>query len=134
MSKQRVEKQSAVSGNDDVPSGEENSATALDLHTKLVVIFGEQLDRFKSEGGVGDVEQAAKALSILAKTLESIAAVSIKLGGTMGQHHTQRSGGAHDALSQSRAGGIQELDRQIVQLVEGLVQAGEDGRISRSSE
>lgn len=105
-------------------------ASALELHGKLVVIFGEQLDRFKNSSGSNDIEQAAKALAILAKTLESIASVSIKLGSNGGVNRPQKPGGVNERQSELPAAGSQELDRQIIQLVEGLVEAGENDGIS----
>ncbi|NKB51657.1 MAG: hypothetical protein GKR97_05450 [Rhizobiaceae bacterium] len=125
MSEQRVGMLSAEQSEGDPTLDRGKSATASDLHAKLVVIFGQQLDRFESEGGAGDVEQAAKALAILAKTLESIAAVSVKLGCGVEEKYNHGSGGTNEILSRSNSGGSQELDRQLIQLVKDLAEAGE---------
>ncbi len=125
MNEQPAGEHSAEQREGDPSSVRDKNTTAQDLHTKLVVIFGQQLDRFHSEGGAGDVEQAARALAILAKTLESIAAVSVKLGGPAGKNHNYHSGGSNEVFSRSNSGGSQELDRQLTQLVKDLVDTGE---------
>ncbi|MEP1206716.1 MAG: hypothetical protein ABJM29_07585 [Rhizobiaceae bacterium] len=126
-------------GADAVAEDTGRCATALELHDKLIAIFGHQLDRFESGGGgrggddnddgaadgVVDVEQAAKALAILAKTLESIAAVSIKLGNGLGKSNPQQSGNSNDPHSRSSTTEREELDRQLTKLVGDLVQTGE---------
>ena len=107
-------------------SAASNTVGPTDLFRQLAAVFADQLNRFQSEQQTGDAEKRARALSVLAKTLESIIAVGLKLN-AVGASNLDPStpAGAGDLVVGSQANGTAELDRQLLQLVGNLVQAGE---------
>lgn len=102
----------------------EPEAGPADLFRQLVSVFAEQLARFRKEDPVGNEETRAKALAVLAKTLESITAVGIKLNAVGAAQIDPQHQGAGIVGSGSKANDTAELDRHLTQLVGNLVQAG----------
>ena len=100
--------------------------SVAELHSQLTTIFGNQLARFQSDEQSSDAEKRARALSILAKTLESIAAAAIKVEAFPGGAHNHHDGNSEATVSGSPTAGTAELDRQLTELVAHLAQAGQD--------
>ena len=100
-------------------------ASAAPLHRQLIEIFDGELGRFDCDQQCSDVEKRARALSVLAKTLETIAAVGAKLAVNSADRNNKQNGRSDDAQDSSHAGTIEDLDRQLAQLVGNLVSDGE---------
>jgi hypothetical protein len=96
------------------------------LHGQLTAIYSEQLVRFQGDEQSPDAEKRARALSILAKTLESITAAGTKMTDFSGGTKNQPDGNHGDFGCEPRADGTAELDRQLAQLVANLAQEGKD--------
>ena len=103
------------------------NAGPADLFRQLITVFAAQLERFQNEEPVGDVEKRARALSVLAKTLESITAIGIKLNAVGAANFDPNANGNPGMEPQSKANDVAELDRHLAQLVSNLVQTGETG-------
>lgn len=101
-------------------------SSSMGLHRQLAETFQEQLDRFQTEDQSSDAEKRARALSILAKTLESIAAIGTKLDTHANQGAGLENGQSGGSLSGSQASDTQELDRQLTALIANLVRDGEN--------
>lgn len=95
-------------------------ASAAPLHRQLVVLFEGQLSGFDADEQSRDVEKRARALQMLAKTLESIAAVGAKLAELSGEVNNTQNGRANDPNSPAEPGRIQDLDDQLAKLVDNL--------------
>ncbi|MGI9365323.1 MAG: hypothetical protein ACR2O8_09085 [Rhizobiaceae bacterium] len=96
------------------------------LHRQLVDAFQEQLARFQTEDQSGDAEKRARALSILAKTLETLAEIGMKLDTYGNQGAGLENGQPVGSLSGPQASETQELDRQLTALIGNLVRDGEN--------
>ena len=96
------------------------------LHGQIVEAFQEQLERFQRDDQSPDAEKRARALSILAKTLESIAAIGMKMETHAGQNSGRENGQSDAFHSGTQPGDAEELDRQLTALIGNLAQDGED--------
>jgi hypothetical protein len=103
-----------------------DNRSVSELHAQLATVFGDQLERFQKDEQSPDAEKRARALSILAKTLESIAAASIKIRAFPGDTYNYQDGNSEAAVSGSPTAGTAELDRQLTELVTRLAQTGQD--------
>ena len=111
-----------TSGSDASNAGE----TRPDLYAQIVDAFQGQLARFRDEEQSPDAEKRAKALAILAKTLETIAVIGTKLPGNPVASLGHQQGAFSDSNCGSEAGDTAELDRQLKELIDQLEESGEN--------
>lgn len=100
----------------------QTSHSAGSLLTKLISVFHQQLEQFSlGASNEGCEEKRARALSILAKTLESVATVGVKTSTTQASHEAESKRTELDEQPNSDdANRTAELDRQLAELVQKL--------------
>ena len=94
------------------------SAGPEDLFRQLVSVFAEQLNRFQSDEPAGDEEKRARALAVLAKTLESITAMGIKLNVVGAADFDPNTTDSDGLVARSQASDTAQLVSNLVQAVE----------------
>ena len=103
------------------------------LYTQLIETFENQLTKFRGARSEGDDEKGARALSIMAKTLETIVTTEAKLK-QVSQKQSDPKNGALDETTSNRgtdddrntissADRTSEIDKALTRLVDGLVQS-----------
>lgn len=95
-------------------------STILGLHARLVRVIVSQIDRFAAAPENGDEEKRARALSMMAKTLELVAATTQKINTVSGENNAQQHGRPDESSHELDAARREEIHRELARLVEGL--------------
>ena len=99
--------------------GSSAACSAGDLYNRFIAVFAAQLDQYRDPVEGSDMEKQARALSGLAKALEIITAVGIKLGATTGKGSSAFNGTGMGSASDGA--GTEELDRELTKLLQNLI-------------
>ena len=94
--------------------------TLSGLHARLVRVIVAQMDRFETSDENIDEEKRARALSVIAKTLETVMATSEKLETNSGEFSMQNSGRPDEFSPELDAAGREAIHSELARLVEGL--------------
>ena len=108
--------------------GSSAACSAGDLYNRFIAVFAAQLDQYRDPVEGSDMEKQARALSGLAKALEIITAVGIKLGATTGKGSSAFNGTGMG--SGSGGTGTEELDRELTKLLQNLIGEKSVGPVS----
>lgn len=98
------------------------------LRARLIDVFDHQLAQFEPTGETLDLEKECRALSVLAKTLESLVASDVQnRKGANEQHQDdqaamRRKESADDSAHRLAANTTADLDRQLTTLIGNLAQ------------